>query len=553
MLFVELPEHSIGLDLTPGDLVRPRAITVADVDDIELVDGSCDYVWAPPLPRASSQRLPAEIERVLRPGALAFVEEPAPSFPLLREVDLYGRGLRSLVHRLVVAARRLRLIRRFAPVPYRVFRRPPYPAPASRRRPLALYVIPAQSFWLLDILRTRETIQTLGRIGLDTAVVDVNAIRDAEAAATRAAIAAKPDLITAINLNYYLGARVGADDVLGALDVPATLAWDDPLGALTGYLNWERQSTMGDLGPRGVDPLPRFRELLRAPGTRHFAADSGHMAAMLELGLVEAAQVTWHPFPTFPAFLEQGRRGGVEPKYDLSFGGNVYQAYAASSAFSSMADYAEITDRVRTGKLRDLGASVWELLQAELEALGSARRAALGLVPTDTLFWDYYMYLAWFATTTAVRLELLTSVPRPVHMFGMFADPASVELLATHPNLVYSGNRHQFRELPETLAATRINLCVSQSLIFKGLPSKFLDCIAAGGFALVDHKDDLVRLFGPVVENVMFRTGDELNAKIEYFLPRDDERRELVEELRTTVERECALDRALTRIYGAYL
>jgi spore maturation protein CgeB len=138
-----------------------------------------------------------------------------------------------------------------------------------------------------------------------------------------------------------------------------------------------------------------------------------------------------------------------------------------------------------------------------------------------------------------------------VHIFGLFADLDSVPLLERRSNLVYAGDVHHFRELPKTFASTRINVCIANGLIYKGVPSKLIDCLASGGFALSDPKDDLVRLFGRDIDAVFFRNADELNAKIEYFLPRRDERREIVHELRKTIERECTLERLFERVLAA--
>jgi spore maturation protein CgeB len=93
-----------------------------------------------------------------------------------------------------------------------------------------------------------------------------------------------------------------------------------------------------------------------------------------------------------------------------------------------------------------------------------------------------------------------------------------------------------------------VNVCISNGLIFQGAPSKFIDCVASGGFALVDYKPDLLRLFGDVVAPVLFRDGDELNAKIEYFVNRREERRELVHELRRVIVTRCTQEALYTRV-----
>jgi spore maturation protein CgeB len=265
----------------------------------------------------------------------------------------------------------------------------------------------------------------------------------------------------------------------------------------------------------------------------HFAWDTGHMRMAAELGVVAPDAVTWHPIATFEPFIERGRKP-AEPVRDLAFCGNVYPQLVEVSEFATLEPYASVTREISAAKAADLSRPVWELLRSQ-----SGR---YGLDVHDPRFWDYYIYVTWLATMTTVRLGALAGLERPVEVFGVFGDPASVAKLSGHANLVYRGNAHQFRELPDVFATTRVNICPSNTLIHSGVPSKFVDCIASGGFALVDPKPDLVDLFGNVVEAVFFRNAEELADKVEYFLQRPDERREILDALRTTVRDRCTLD-----------
>jgi hypothetical protein len=400
-------------------------------------------------------------------------------------------------------------------------------------------------------LRTRESVRALQAAGADAVVVDVDAASDAGSPAAAAALAAAPDFALAPNLNYYLAGASGSGSVLRQSDLPAVLLWDDPLGALALFAGHGRAVLMGSLGERGGDPLPLFREIMLRPRTRHFAWDTGHIDAMISLGLVDPATVEWYPIATMPPFLEQGGTRVVE-RYDVSFCGNVYEAALGATNFGDEPAFAGLTGRVISRKLADLRTPAWEILMDELNQIPAHERTVLGLVPAATPFWEYYVHLVWMAVTTHVRLELLTAIPHPVYVFGLFADPKSAALLETRPNLVYGGNRHQFRELPETFAATKVNVCISNGLISQGVPSKFVDCVASGGFALVDDKADLRKLFGGAVEPVLFRDAGDLNAKIDHFLHRPEERREIVHDLRIVIQRECTLQRMYERVLAAY-
>jgi hypothetical protein len=350
------------------------------------------------------------------------------------------------------------------------------------------------------------------------------------------------DFIAAPQLNHVLEASVGPGSLVSRIGRPATLIWDDPLGALALWLVWQRDGTMGwrDEAVAADNVLERFRAVMSAPESQHFAWDTGHVEAVVELGLAPRETIEWYPISTFSPFLEQGRRGPIEARYDVSFCGNVYESLLAASNYAGEPFFVELTERIVRRKLADLAASSWDVFRTELAALPAPLRRHWALEPEHSPYWDYYLYAVWFALTSRIRIELMSRVERPVDIFGVFADPGSRELLRRHPNLRFGGHLHPGSEVASAFAATKVNICISNGLIYRGIPCKLIDCLASGGFALVDPKPDLVRLFGPDVEAIFFRNGDELNAKIEYFLSRPRERRELVETLREVVEREQA-------------
>ena len=60
-----------------------------------------------------------------------------------------------------------------------------------------------------------------------------------------------------------------------------------------------------------------------------------------------------------------------------------------------------------------------------------------------------------------------------------------------------------------------------------------------------------MRLFGNEIEKIFFRNADDLNAKIEYYLTRPAERREIVEGLRATIDAQCSIDKLADLILRA--
>jgi SAM-dependent methyltransferase len=615
-LLDSLPATARGLDVGSRQRIRRNAITldvveakgvdvVGDAHDLPFPDFSFDYVWCNAVlehlrdPRQAAN----ELIRVLKPGGVAFVQVPfleyvhgwpddyyrftlnglrelfrgleevaagasaGPGQVLPDLVQYYATGFSDIQSRrfwptfcaavvgvLLLPVRFLdRALRKrpsywqWARAYYYVGRRPlTIPRTTDRStgelRPIAGVVSPdvATSGWdVIMGLRTKELINALRTVGAD--VTSANAGRDIPV-----------DFVVAPNLNYFLFAEFDRGQWTPRRMLPTHMLWDDPLGALALKSLSDRGGTLGSEGPRESNILEKFRAVMSGPAVRHYAWDSGHVEAVTDLALADPQSITWYAIATFRPFLEQGRRNDTEEARDLAFCGNVYANARGASSFADDPWFVELTRKICDGKVANLAKSSWELMNGALEEVSARERAARGLVPDETPFWDYYLYVAWYSVTTAARVELLSAVDRNVHLFGMFADPASVKLLERRPNLVYAGDAHHFRELPHTFASTKINVCIANGLIHRGAPSKLIDCLASGGFAISDPKDDLVRLFGRDIEAIFFRNADDLNAKVEYFLPRRDERREIVHELRKTIERECTPERLFERVLATH-
>lgn len=420
------------------------------------------------------------------------------------------------------------------------------PRTSSASRVRAVFLIPPSTDGEFDEIsrqRSHEMIGALREAGADTLALAV----DAPAAVPFHQLDA--EFVTGPNMNYVLAGAIDDASPVARLGRPATMIWDDPLGALALWQVWRRDGRLGWLNTaQDGDALERFRAVMAAPGTQHFSFDSGHIDAVVELGLAPRTAIEWFPSSTFSPFLDQGRTGQVEQRIDLSFCGNLYNSLIAESNFAGEPLFAALTERITARKLGDLRATSWELLRSEVEALPVSERDRWGLLPSRSEFWDYYLYVVWLVLTTAVRIDLMANIEHPIDVFGVFADPASRQMLHRHPNLRFGGHLHHWNELPETYAATKVNICITNGLIYKGVPTKLVDCLASGGFALVDAKDDLHRLFGDEVDAITFNDQDELNTKIEYYLARPRERREIVETLRRTVERHCELEHLSRRI-----
>jgi Glycosyl transferases group 1 len=264
---------------------------------------------------------------------------------------------------------------------------------------------------------------------------------------------------------------------------------------------------------------------------------------------LQAEKVRWYPLVTYSPFLRTGARlKEIVKSRNVGFCGNVYLGLVRESEFFKDEVLAGLTERICDQKLQSLNKSVWSLMTEEIEKLPRRVRSHYGLYHSRRSFWDYYIFVVWYAANTLVRLGILNKVDREVSLFGLFADPTSLNVLKDYPNLKYEGQAHHFNDLPEVYASTKINICISNGLVYNGIPSKLIDCLASGGFALCDPKEDLVRFFGSVVTRIFFRDAEELNSKIEYYLAHPVEREEIVMELGLKIRQHCTLEALMRQV-----
>lgn len=440
----------------------------------------------------------------------------------------------------------------------------------------AVFIAPDESnvgFEPVMWLRTQEMIGALSRRGVEVRPMTLRAFAESCRGASTELARFDPDFITAPNFNYFLVAANDEGRLPRVLDKPIVALWDDPLGALANCMRHEESK-----GPTGLlarvlrrverrDPtgaaaaiagamtnrsgrsVRMFTQVMDHPLLRHFSWDSGHIEAVESLGLMKPGRARWYPIATYRPFLESGARAGGRPTTrDLAFCGNVYLGTVADHPMWQNELLRALTTRICERKLHELDRSVWSFMIEEIEALPPSARDTHGLRVQRRPFWDYYLFTVWHAANTLVRLAILSGIKREVNLFGLFADPQSAARLHEYPNLRYQGNVHHFEELPTVYASTRINVCVANGLVYKGMSSKLIDCLASGGFALTDPKRDVLEFFGPMAERIFFRDVDELNAKIEYYLAHPDEREEIVAILGEKIRQHCTLEALFDRV-----
>jgi hypothetical protein len=411
--------------------------------------------------------------------------------------------------------------------------------------------------------RAQEMMSALRTLGSEALMLFQQSFQHEPAATLQKLTGFAPDLLAAGNFNYLLLAAPGTVNLLD-LQVPVLANWDDPLGLLVAYATYPKvQSLWNDPPPprpwRWVDRLigrpsylPRpayFERLTAAPWIQHVSWDTGHIEAFTSLGLARRQSVRWEPVVVSGQFIEYGKNAAqVVHRYDVGFCGNLYNHSMVQHPCWQNEFLRHLIHRIVECKEANLERSCWDLIHAALDELPGDLLREKGLTSDRKPFWDLYFFLAWTVLNAEVRLHVLSQINRDVHIFGMFADPDTVGLMQKHPHLRYGGNVDYVTELPGVYASVKVNVCISNGLIYRGTPSKLLDCLASGGFALCDPKQDLVRLFGPTVERIFFRNAAELNERIDYFLARPTERAELVRYFQSIIFDRCTLVGYLDRV-----
>jgi spore maturation protein CgeB len=99
----------------------------------------------------------------------------------------------------------------------------------------------------------------------------------------------------------------------------------------------------------------------------------------------------------------------------------------------------------------------------------------------------------------------------------------------------YRGLAGHDLELPRIYNATTINLDIGRLYQSDVVTMRVFDVLACGGFVLVEHSEDLERLFRVGVEVESYQDLVELRTKIEYYLARPEEARAIAERGRAAV------------------
>lgn len=356
------------------------------------------------------------------------------------------------------------------------------------------------------------------------------------------------------NAGYPLSCRMetsaASENVFtDVLKIPLVLAWDDPLGQFAGQLLGRLPKSPQESKPGAQQ---RIATSLENPLIRHVAWDSGHIDAVTALGWVARENVVLHSLPALEPYIAAGEEpyNPNDFDHDLAFFGNIYLDQLARDPLSGEQRLVKVAEQVAEQKIRCFSAPAWVLFNEAIADMSEVDRHEMKLDPDETFFWAAYRYVVWNYSLTKLRIAVLCGLRQPVAFYGAFADPGSVRVLKNMENIRYMGVLDYRTQMPQAFRRTRITIDITHTLAQRSAPGKFLECFAAGGFMLLDRRPDLIALFGPCVDKVMYGDLQELNHLIGYFLAHEDERRATADELREHIKREFRLSDWLVDLHG---
>ncbi len=105
------------------------------------------------------------------------------------------------------------------------------------------------------------------------------------------------------------------------------------------------------------------------------------------------------------------------------------------------------------------------------------------------------------------------------------------------PTPDYSQTRHIY-------AASTINLNITSLQFDDAVVNRVIDIARVGGFVLTDWKSNLAKVTS-VSHAIAYRSIDELNDKIDYYLSHASERREIAAQLHDDIQKNCSYDRVI--------
>jgi len=308
------------------------------------------------------------------------------------------------------------------------------------------------------------------------------------------------------------------------LGLPTIMMWD----TMAVFFNAMRVVSLDPKESR-AGMLVALREQINHPLYYHCPVDQQHVDCLQALGVLTTANVRARLSHAYPQYVAYGKANAPQ-RHDgkIVFTGNLF---SPAPQFATEKRVQATLDRFREAVLRrfraDIGTSYWAAVESALAELDEADAREAKLAYDESFFWTFLAADVVARVITENRVGAFTASRSPIDVYGLMHSPESVSMLDDYPHLTYKGVADFDTGMPPLYARSAIALDMVAAHFPTGVTAKILGCFAAGGLCVFNRKTAFAESFGEIGEHVMFRDYDDMNAKIEWLLTHEAQRREL--------------------------
>jgi hypothetical protein len=246
-------------------------------------------------------------------------------------------------------------------------------------------------------------------------------------------------------------------------------------------------------------------------------------------------------------FLESGdHNSGRVPEHQIAFFGNLYLTAAKNIDYGEHAALAKIRERALSALQQDWSLAPFHAYAGAIEATDQEARTQLRLHEDESFYWRFLFDELSVVANGEPRFRKINSLGRPICYFGGFADMES-RAAAAAAGWTVRETAPYGAALADLYSTVRISIDVVNAPFIAGFSPKLFECYAAGGFMLTSRCGDLAKAIGELADLIAFSSAEELRAKVDWYLGRPHERREIAREIREIVRRDYMAESLLTR------
>ena len=339
---------------------------------------------------------------------------------------------------------------------------------------------------------------------------------------------------------------------LDVLRVPTVLFWDHVLTQAARYTIQRWPKDPQDSAPGTVS---RLKRLLQHPLALHFFPDSGHVAELERMGLASFDYDPVFVTAVSQLFVDHGTESPSQPatREQVAFFGNLYLAACAEIPYGDNPALRAVRHGAGVRCDADWDLAPFDAYARAIAELTPPQRTALKLEPDQSFYWRFLYDELSVVANGERRFRILSACNRPLAFYGGFADPLSNATIAGRNWPMRESLQHD-RTLAEAYRATQITIDVVNAPFVNGFSPKLLECFAAGGFLLTNRKADITATFGSTLADaIVYSTADELTAKLDHYLSREGERRDVTHAIQEIIRRDHTATALFARTLPAAL